>query len=151
MHEAFRHRALGALSQFVSKRAWLILFVAMVLAGGAIYYTSAKLTFNADRDDLISHSLPWFKQYLAWNKMFGQQTDVIIVDTYNHKNRPDTNVASQAKFIVQKLGRQLKNDPHFKKVTWGFPSSAASPKLIRLLSEKKIKARLGQMSQAKNL
>src|SRR5690625_6587790 len=61
----------------------------------------------------------------------GQQTDVIIVDTYNHKNRPDTNVASQAKFIVQKLGRQLKNDPHFKKVTWGFPSSAASPKLIR--------------------
>src|SRR5690625_3888445 len=111
MHEALRHRALGALSQFVSHRAWWILLVAALLAGGAIYFTSQKLTFDANREDLISHKLPWFNRYLVWEKHFGQVSDVVVVDTYDKQGHPNPKVKAQAKMVVSQLGAALSKDP----------------------------------------
>src|SRR4051812_19409977 len=63
-------------------RAWLIILVACVLSGLAAAYVAGHFAINTNTEDLISPSVSWRQRQIAFDKLFPQlyQRIIIVVD-----------------------------------------------------------------------
>lgn len=72
-------KAIVALVDLCSRLAWLVLVIAVLLAGAGGYYTATHFAINANTNDYLSMKLPWRQQLAALDKAFPQRNEQIIV------------------------------------------------------------------------
>jgi hopanoid biosynthesis associated RND transporter like protein HpnN len=119
-------RLAAAWSRFVHRRAMLLLGVAGVLAGAAVWVAVSSLEFRGDRNDLIAADIPWNQDFIEWYRGFPSATDIFVaVDA-------DTDRAA-AEQVVEEIGRRLQGEPLVSQVEWGAWRSEFAPIAARLL------------------
>ena len=67
---------------FSVQRAWLVIAIALVLAGAAGWFAAGHFNMTTDTEQLISASLPWRQNGLKFDEAFPQGSDTIcaVVD-----------------------------------------------------------------------
>jgi hopanoid biosynthesis associated RND transporter like protein HpnN len=98
--------------EFSTRRAWIVLGIAVVLAGFSVYYTQKKFAINTDIDKLISQDLPWRQRELAFEKAFPQRDESIlaVVDAPTSEAATEASAALTRLLSAEpKLFRQVRN------------------------------------------
>ncbi len=72
-------RILGMWVAFVSRHAWLVLLVALLLGVGTLRFTVGHLGMITSTADMLSPDLRYLKVHRAFTKAFPQLTDTIVV------------------------------------------------------------------------
>ena len=99
LSETLPGRALGLLAAAVTRHRWLFLWPQFLLFGLCVVYTWSHLKIDTDRNNLVGSDKAYNKLFLAYNKEFPSQDDlVVVVESENmEKNRQ----------FVERLGRKL--------------------------------------------
>jgi hopanoid biosynthesis associated RND transporter like protein HpnN len=63
---------------FSVQRAWLVIAIALVLAGAAGWFAAGHFNMTTDTEQLISASLPWRQNGLKFDKAFPEGSDTIV-------------------------------------------------------------------------
>jgi len=58
--------------------AWLVLLIALLLAGGCIWLAEAELAVTTDTSRLFSESLPWRQRGMELQRAFPQNEDLLV-------------------------------------------------------------------------
>jgi hopanoid biosynthesis associated RND transporter like protein HpnN len=150
MHDAIRHRILAAWSDLTTTRPWLVLSIAFVLTAICIVLTATKLGFESNRNELISHDLPWNQRFIDWTKNFDGTYDlVVVVDSHNDGSPQGTQRLATAKAFVAELGATLAADSdHVHRAIW---QATFTPRALRLAPMPEFKSRIDQIAQADTL
>ena len=92
---------LGRLDDFCTRRAWIIVMLAGVLAMVSSFYVAQNFKIDTDINKLISPDLPWRKQELAFSRAFPQHAITAVVDA------PTSELAASASSaLVQELSKR---------------------------------------------
>jgi uncharacterized protein len=83
---------IGRIVQFCTTHIWPVLLAAAVLAVACGGYAARHFNINADVTQLISSDLPWRQRELAYDRVFGQGTDLIVAVV----DAPNAELASAA-------------------------------------------------------
>jgi hypothetical protein len=99
LSETLIGRALGLLAAAVTRYRWLFLWPQFLLFGVCVVYTWSHLKIDTDRNNLVGSDKAYNKLFLAYNREFPSQDDlVVVVESENmEKNRQ----------FVERLGRKL--------------------------------------------
>jgi predicted RND superfamily exporter protein len=73
------HRLLVALVGFACRHPVLVLTVALILSGLALYAASTRLEYHTDRSDLISPHKDYQQRWRQYLAEFGDDDDIIVV------------------------------------------------------------------------
>ena len=65
---------------FCTRRAWVVIVLAAVLAGASAVYTARHFAIKTDVTDLFPPDLPWTRRGLDFMKTFPQQNILVVVD-----------------------------------------------------------------------
>ena len=133
------------LARLVCRHSILVLAVGVALAAGSIALTLDRLTFQPDRNDLLSKDLDWNQRIIDWWKSFPHMSDMVVaVDTHAGVGSPAERRA-EAEAVVRELALQLEDRPEIVNVDWGAPEKAFSPKTVRLLPLDEFKATIDRV------
>jgi hopanoid biosynthesis associated RND transporter like protein HpnN len=153
MQDSPRHRLLGIWSRLISRHPWGVLFLALISVIASSAITAARLTFQPDRNDLLSRDLSWNKTFIDWQTGFPGGYDLIIAVDCGAGGR---GIASRA--LVDELGRDLQKltpgqaaEPRVLQVIWGFDPQSLSPKLIRTLPRVEFDRRIAELRESATL
>lgn len=83
----------------------LVIGIAALAAGGALYYTVNNLRINTYPGNVLSDELPWRQDLIAYNKAFPQSRDSIVIVI-------DGATPDQARDAAARLYQQLSEDKH---------------------------------------
>ncbi len=90
--------------------AWLVLLIALLLAGGCIWLAEAKLAVTTDTSRLFSESLPWRQRGMELQRAFPQNEDLLVAVV-------DGATPEEAEATANSLAIALAADTvHFKEV-----------------------------------
>ena len=149
MFENLRHKALEWWSSFICRRAGWVLFVAAVGMAASVSITYFQLTFQSDRNALISSNLDWNRRFEDWRTSFpGNDDFYIVVDSGPVDAADRADQIAEARSLVDELGPALLADEHVAFAVWGFDESRFSPKTIRMLPQDKFKVQLEQIAES---
>ena len=95
--------AIGRIVQFCTTHIWPVLLAAAILAVACGAYAARHFNINADVTQLISSDLPWRQRELAYDRVFGQGTDLIVA-VVDAPNAELANAATNA--LVDRLKPQ---------------------------------------------
>jgi hopanoid biosynthesis associated RND transporter like protein HpnN len=119
------------------------------------------LTFQSDRNELISPKLAWNRRFVDWTRNFAGTADVyVVVDANSLGGADPAQQRLKAREFVDELGAALQaRQDAVREVIWRFPSSEFAPRCVRLLPMKaegrvgdtNFEAQLAQIAQAKTL
>ena len=105
MFERFRQSMLERWSLVISSRPWWVLGIAVALAAASVAVTAMHLQFQANRNDLLSRSLPWNQRFIEWGDTFAGNDDVfVVVDSFNEQGERDEHTDRRARTVVDYLG-----------------------------------------------
>jgi len=155
MFEQFRYRVLGRWSDFVCRRPGWVLFIAGVVSVASICVTWQNLTFQSDRNALLSMDLDWNRNFEDWRTSFPGNDDLyVVVDAGPVQGPglvPHAQRLKQAQALVDQLGPALMADEHVEFAIWGFDAQRFSPRTLRMLPLEEFNARLAQIAQSQVL
>ncbi len=150
MLERFRHAALLGWARFVSRRPVLVLVVCGLAAAAAVGYAGLRLTFQENRNDLISRDLAWNERFIVWQDHFPGQSDlVVVVDTYGRDGVPSEESQRQARGFIDEYGPRMADLNSVRQAVWGFDPRKVSPKSMRLLPTDEFEKRLTLMAASR--
>ncbi|MGR3220707.1 MAG: MMPL family transporter [Candidatus Anammoxibacter sp.] len=113
-------------STFVGRNHYSILIFFILLSALSIYYTIHNLGFMTDRNDLISHSTKYYKDYAAYREEFKDFDDLLIAVEGSNKQHVKN-------FVEELAGFLLANPKDFKDVFYKIdPEFINSQKLLFL-------------------
>ncbi|HQU17162.1 MAG TPA: MMPL family transporter [Gammaproteobacteria bacterium] len=72
-------QVLVSLVDFARRRAWIVLGLAVLLTGGALYYTATHFGINTDMREALSRDLPFQKIQDRLDREFPQLNDTVLV------------------------------------------------------------------------
>ena len=123
----------------------LILLITFGIAAIAVGLTILKLTFQPDRNDLISRELDWNKRYIQYVQQFPSNGDpIVIVEVPDNEDGPQ-----QARDFVDALTQLLRQDErHIQDVFDGFDRANLSPALTRTRPWDEFKVAIEQAAHA---
>ncbi len=91
-------------------RAWLVLLIALLLAGGCIWLAESRLEVTTDTSRLFSASLPWRQRGMELQRAFPQNEDLLVAVV-------DGATPEEAEATANALAISLAADTvHFKEV-----------------------------------
>ncbi len=91
-------------------RAWLVLLIALLLAGGCIWLAASRLEVTTDTSRLFSESLPWRQHGMELQRAFPQNEDLLVAVV-------DGTTPEEAEATATSLAMSLAADTvHFKEV-----------------------------------
>ena len=70
---------IARLVAFSADRAWAVAGAALVLTTLAVMYAASHFAMTTDTDKLISSKLPFRQREAAYNKLFPEQGDQVVV------------------------------------------------------------------------
>lgn len=141
-HERLRHQLLGWWARFVCHHPWWVIVVALVFAGAGVGVTQRLLTFQSNRNDLISPKLSWNKRYIEYSKMFAGQDRIAAVVAV--PPGPDGKQRAE-KFVDQLAEKIAAEHRHIHRAWYGFD---ASPIMLRIAPLKQFNTELDKLKQA---
>jgi len=104
-----RTRIFGVIGELATRRPWLVLLVALVLAIAGALLATFRLQLNADTNDLIARDRPFMVPYHEFLREFGDLEFIsVVLDT-----QPDEAAATLA---VDRLLDRLKAIPGLREV-----------------------------------
>ncbi|MFA9478346.1 MMPL family transporter [Phycisphaerales bacterium AB-hyl4] len=150
MHDQLRHRLLGWWAGIISHWPGWILAIALLLALAAVAVTVSQLSFQSNRNDLISEDIDWNQRFIHWRSLFpGKDDIIIIVETHDPATgAADDETAARARALVNELAERLEASDAVVEVVWGFDQSAVHPRSVRLLSMDAFEAQLAEVGAA---
>ena len=133
---------LSALVSACARRAWLVLALALLAAGGSVWAVKARLGVTTDTGLLFDASLPWKQRSAELQKAFPQNEELLVAVV-------DAQIPEEAEATARDLAAALSADTkHFISVT----RPDASPYLARnaflFLDTDKLQAVLNQTIDA---
>jgi len=69
----------SALFSLASGHPWLVLFLALLLSGLSIWFTSQRMEFLTGRDDLMPKNTAFNRDFQAFRAEFGDMEDIVVV------------------------------------------------------------------------
>ncbi|MFW6122942.1 MAG: MMPL family transporter [Thermodesulfobacteriota bacterium] len=96
-------RCCRALVGFLSRGAWGIILISLLLAGLSIYYSYNNLAFSTSRSDLIASDQRLLQLGEKLTEDFGSRDDLVVVVENGHPSR--------AKAFAEALAAELKKHP----------------------------------------
>ncbi|MBL1216637.1 MAG: hypothetical protein D8M59_04000 [Planctomycetes bacterium] len=79
MKPRLRDRLLTAWARAVTAHPWALIVVSLALAGLCVVFTAQRLTFQAERSDLVDPDRPWNARYAHYKEQFPHWDDVAVV------------------------------------------------------------------------
>lgn len=73
-----RDHLIRAWASLVTRRPWLVVLVAVVVAGVSIAYTALNLEYRADRSALVDPTVDWQVRYAEYKENFPRWDDLIV-------------------------------------------------------------------------
>lgn len=152
MFERFRKSVLERWSLVISKKPWWVITIAVAVAAASVVVTALNLQFQANRNDLLSRSLPWNQRFIEWGETFAGNDDLfVVVDSHNAMGEPDEQADRSARKLVDELGPRLAANPDVEQVVWGFDTSSISPAALRLEAMPAFRKQIQRIGDAKTL
>ena len=96
-------RCCRALVGFLSRGAWGIILISVVLAGLSVYYSFNNLSFRTSRSDLVASDQRLLRLGEKLTEDFGSRDDLVVVVENGHPSR--------AKAFADALAAELKKHP----------------------------------------
>ena len=145
MFDRLRHLLLARWGRLTSNRPVLVLVLAVLLAAAAVGVTAQWLTFQADRNKLMSSDLPWNARFMRYADDFaGLQSLIVAVRVPEGEDG-----RARAEAFVSDLARRLQaDDRHFEHIWYRIETS---PELLRLAPQEEFAQRLEQIASSEPL
>jgi hopanoid biosynthesis associated RND transporter like protein HpnN len=89
---------------FCCRRAVLTVVAALVLAAASTWFVQARFAMNTDSEKLISADVPWRQREIRFDKIFPQQSNLILVVI-------DGATPERAEFAASSLSAKLAAEP----------------------------------------
>ncbi len=149
-----RHRSLGLLARWISRRPRLVLLLgalALLLSIATVLGLLPgvdHLGFRSNRNELISQDLPWNQRFIDWQANFGGTTDlVVVVDAGDSDGKVTPQRTVEARRIVDEIGHQLspQRNKHVQRAVWG---AYFSPRALRLAPLPRVREELARLDDA---
>ncbi len=151
MSTPLRERLARAWARPISRWPHLVLLIGVALAVLAVLLTVWRLEFIGHRNEMIGNDLEWNERFEDWWDSFpGTYDFIVVVDTHG-PDGPDADAAARARTFVDDLGPALRDAEHIRRVEWGAPAEAFSPKTARLLPIEQFQQVLDEAAQARDL
>ncbi|MEM1208026.1 MAG: MMPL family transporter [Planctomycetota bacterium] len=155
MLDRWRHELLGRWSRVVAYHPRRVLAIGLLLALLGVVYAATHLTFQSNRNDLISPELAWNQRFIQWQEHFPGNADLmVVIDTHRRDGGPEgvdvypaADVAG-ARRLADELGERLSQLPAVGRVTWRIDVSRVSGEAIRLLDGASFDEAVGMLAQA---
>jgi len=144
VHDRFRHLTLGGWSDLVCRRPKAVLILAVLIALACAIGTYNRLTFQSDRNALISENIPWNKLFIDWVASFDAANELVIVIDAGL----ETDQQAGARQLVDELGPMLAADPHIKRALWGFDPAALNPRALRIAPMDQFEQQLAEIQHS---
>lgn len=145
MFDQLRQRALSRWAWVISSYPGKLLLISFLLAAVSIGVTLTKLTFQADRNDLLSKDLEWNQNYIQYRQEFEGKDRIVVVVKVGSQEADRL----RAQAFIDRLDSELsKEKDHINKV-WS--RIEAPPVLVRLLPWESFDKRMAQMVEAEPL
>jgi uncharacterized protein len=118
--QTWRQRALMALAAAVCNHALLIVFMAFVAAGGAVWLTVAKLEFITDRNALVDRDAEFNRRFIAFEEAFGDHEYMMLMvapepgpvgNPDYYPDAPDADQRAAMKRAAAEVARRLRLRP----------------------------------------
>lgn len=151
MLEKWRHQLLSSWSRLVSHRPVAVLGVAGLLAAATVVIAIGWMSFNSNRNDLISPELDWNKRFISWQNHFPGNADLVIVVDQYRDGLEDSDTRAAARALVDELSPRIAGLDSVNNVIWGFEADRVSPKAVRLEPLPAFERRVEQMVEAEAL
>jgi hopanoid biosynthesis associated RND transporter like protein HpnN len=133
---------LADLVNICTRHAWMVIVIAVAIAGACGYYAVRNFAINTNVNELISHDLPWRQRELAFFQAF-QGNDETILAVVNAETSERATAAAGA------LAQKLRMDP---KLFLMVDELSESPFFLRngllFLSPEEVQARIGSLADA---
>ncbi len=134
------------------RRPWWVLGVALAVTAASVVTTCFQLTFQSDRNALLSPDLEWNRYFEDWRASFPGDQDFYVVIDSGPPEAPDRDERLvEAKALADQLGPALQANSHVDLAVSGFDRSQFSPRTIRLLDMSEFQTRLAQIAQSQPL
>ncbi len=82
------HRTILNNTLRLTRYSWIVLAIALVLAGGSVYLACTRLRISTDQNKLFSPRVPFFHQYLQFIKNFPENEAAYVVIQARHPTHP---------------------------------------------------------------
>ena len=158
MHEKIRHRLLGAWARLIARHPLWVMAVAVAATIGSVVITLgglptigiAPLSFQSDRNALISEHLPWNRRFIRWTKNYKGTRDLtIVIDASPGSDMPDDAQLRRAESMVVELGAALRAErDDLERVDWGFSTKNINARAIRMLEMSQFDRQLQRIEAA---
>lgn len=158
MHEKLRSRILGLWAETVTRHPRWVLLLSMFFVGLSVLITVVglrlgpmqvgPLTFQSDRNDLLSKDIPWNQAFIQYHEQFpGHGEFTVVVDAFGADGVQQQGESEKIQAFVDELGERLRSKPEIGRVTWRFNESDIHPRAIRMLPMESFDQRMDDMSQ----
>lgn len=175
MLNRMRHHFLGVWSQWISHHPRIVIVLGVLLAVISTHLAVTQLTFQMDRNKLISDRLDWNKRFQQWQAAFPVKHDLLVVidtqpDDAANQSRAETNHAKSNSTpqaltkaeeeaataeredrlyaLLADLSSQLRQVRTIEKVVDGFDPISFDPATLRMADQATFDARLKEIEQA---
>ncbi len=151
MFDRWRHRLLGRWAHFVADHPRKVLAVALLAAVVSVIYAATSLTFQGNRNDLISDDLDWNQRFIAWREAFPGTADLyVLADTQAEDGTRSPATVAAAHALMDDLGVAMEADPAVERAVWRYRTDpdTVHPRAIRVLPREQFEAELAQLMQA---
>ncbi len=156
MISQLRHFLLGRWAHLIARRPRLVLTLAGLLAIASIILTAAQLQFQADRNDLLSRSLPWNQTFIDWQQTFPGKDDLIVIADFGSRPQPEgslpsVGISADQRRVFQDLALAIEKAAAVEGIHWRFPQDHFSPKTIRLLPWDRFEQQADELAASRSL
>jgi predicted RND superfamily exporter protein len=142
MHDLLRKNLLASWARLCCDHPLWVLSISVALAVVSIVYTQQRLTFNPDRNDLISEDLPWNRRYVEYRKQFAGEDRIVVVVAVP----AGPHGSERARLFIDRLAEKLAAEKGFvREATKGFQ---ASPILLRMAPMELFEPNLARLAEA---
>lgn len=143
MHERLRNYLLDRWAAMACDHPVAVIVASLLLAAASVAYTAMRMTFQADRNELLSRDIDWNQRFIDYNHHFQGITDLIVVIEVPG----DEAGKALARRYADVLGGRLESDKdHVRAVYWRIDAREAPPAAIRLLKWEPFQQRLEQIA-----
>jgi len=147
MHEKLRHRLLGWWAGLVCDHPWAVLLATLIVAAAAVYLTVDRLTFQPDRNALISTDLEWNQRYIDYREAFSFDDMIAVIEVPDEPGG-----RARARRYADALADELRDaDEHVRRVIWRIDTRATSPAAVRMLGWPEFRKAMHRMAAARAL
>jgi len=151
MLEQWRHKLLGRWARLVADHPRKVLALALAGAVVSVVYAATSLTFQGNRNELISRDLPWNQRFIAWREAFPGTSDLyVLADTRSADGTRDAQTIAAARALMDALGQTLQTMPAVEHAVWRYRTDSESvhPRAIRVLPMAAFEAELARLRRA---